>query len=473
MHKNNISKLILISVDFFSLVVALFFSHFILFSVSSNPENYIPVEEKTNYLLIHFLVSLSCIIWFLIKLRHYTYRKPFWFELKEILQTLSIFFIIELSIMALSKLYISRTFWLSVWGAIFLLFPSIRILIKIILIKTGIYIKDSVIIGSGKNAEDVFQALNEEKFLGLNIHLFVSTDDSIGAKKILGVPIARHNPELLLKIVDPKFTQFILAMDEENKEKQDFWLRFLISKGCRSISVIPELRGIPLYGTDMAFLFSHEVVLFRVNNNLAKRSSKLLKRAFDIIGSIFLIIILSPIFLILYFLVKKDGSVAIYRHTRIGQFKKTFECLKFRTMKPNSSEILKNLLEHDPIAQKEWEKDFKLKNDPRITHIGRFLRETSLDELPQLWNVLKGEMSLVGPRPIVKDELAYYQDDIDYYLMAKPGMTGLWQVSGRNNVDYETRVYFDTWYAKNWSLWNDIVILFKTIKVVINRNGAY
>ena len=139
----------------------------------------------------------------------------------------------------------------------------------------------------------------------------------------------------------------------------------------------------------------------------------------------------------------------------------------------NSDKVLEKILETDENARLEWEKDFKLKNDPRITPVGRWLRERSLDELPQLWNVLKGEMSLVGPRPIVKEELPYYQDDVDYYLMAKPGMTGLWQVSGRNNVSYDTRVYFDSWYVKNWSLWNDIVILLKTVNVVLNKTGAY
>lgn len=122
---------------------------------------------------------------------------------------------------------------------------------------------------------------------------------------------------------------------------------------------------------------------------------------------------------------------------------KFFRCLKFRSMVVNSKEVLETLLENSPEARAEWERDFKLKNDPRITRIGAFIRKTSLDELPQLFNVLKGEMSLVGPRPIVQEELERYEDNVDYYLMAKPGMTGLWQVSGRNDVDYDTRVYFD------------------------------
>lgn len=139
----------------------------------------------------------------------------------------------------------------------------------------------------------------------------------------------------------------------------------------------------------------------------------------------------------------------------------------------NPKEVLENLLINDNEAREEWEKTFKLKNDPRITKIGHFLRRTSLDELPQLFNVLKGEMSLVGPRPIITEELQRYNEEVDYYLLSKPGMTGLWQVSGRSDVDYDTRVYLDSWYVKNWSMWNDIAILFKTIAVVLNRDGAY
>lgn len=472
MHKHIISKVILIISDFITLFCSLILTYLIFLLNSIDIGSYVPFELKDNYTAIHFIISLLCSIWFWIRLRHYTYRKPFWFELKEILRTLFIFFIIELAIIGLSKLYISRTFWVVTWGCIFILVPFTRASLKKFLIWKGIYTKDTVIIGNGENAQNVFKALSEEKYLGFNIRLFVSTED-VSINTIGDVPVMRHNPELLLKIVDPEFTQFIIAIDEATKSKQDFWLRYLIKKGCRAVSVIPDFRGIPLYGTDMTFLFSHEMMLFRVNNNLAKRASKLLKRTFDIMGSIFLMIILSPVFLFLYFLIRKDGGKVIYRHTRIGQYKKPFECLKFRSMAVNSEEILKELLEKDSEARKEWEKDFKLKCDPRITKIGKYLRATSLDELPQLWNVLKGEMSLVGPRPIVKEELNYYRDDVDYYLMAKPGMTGLWQVSGRNNVNYETRVYFDTWYAKNWSLWNDIVILFKTINVVLKRDGAY
>ena len=472
MNRANFIKFFQLSVDFFSFLISIFLSSLFLLEISAENEQYFPVEQLSSFILIHSLMGSCCVIWFWIRLRHYTYRKPFWFELKEIFRTLLIIFVIELAIVAFSRLYVSRYFWSITWLLVFTLVPLGRVLIKNLFIKLGWYLKETIIIGNGKNAKEVFDALNNEPYLGFDIRLFITTEE-YKSEFINGVPVMRHNPELLIKLVSPETTQFILAVDEENKVKQDFWLRYLIRKGCRSISVIPDFRGIPLYGTDMSFLFSHEMVLFRVNNNLAKRSSRFIKRLFDILTASFLLIFLFPLCVPLYFLIKKDGGKLIYGHSRIGQNKKEFKCLKFRTMVNNSDEVLERILATDKDARLEWEKDFKLKNDPRITPIGRWLRARSLDELPQLWNVLKGEMSLVGPRPIVKEELPYYQEDVDYYLMAKPGMTGLWQVSGRNNVSYDTRVYFDTWYAKNWSLWNDIVILLKTAKVVCKKTGAY
>jgi len=442
MNRANFIKFFQISVDFFW--VSIFLASFVLLKFSRAGGQYFPIEQLSSFIFIHSLMGGCCVIWFWIRLRHYTYRKPFWFELKEVFRTLLIIFVIELAIVAFSRLYVSRYFWSITWLFVFTLVPLGRVLIKNLLIKLGWYLKETIIIGNGKNAKEVFDALNNEPYLGFNIKLFINTEE-YKSEFIEGVPVMRHNPELLIKLVSPEFTQFILAIDEENKVKQDFWLRYLIRKGCRSISVIPDFRGIPLYGTDI----------------------------FDILGASFLLIFLFPLCIPLYFLIKKDGGKLIYEHSRIGQNKKEFKCLKFRTMVNNSDEVLERILATDENARLEWEKDFKLKDDPRITPIGRWLRARSLDELPQLWNVLKGEMSLVGPRPIVKEELPYYQEDVDYYLMAKPGMTGLWQVSGRNNVSYDTRVYFDTWYAKNWSLWNDIVILFKTFKVVWKKTGAY
>ena len=471
MHRITLSKIFLWFGDFFAFFSS-FFIALVLLPLINNSHAIFPKGELDEYIFIHFVISLGCVCWFWIRLRHYTYRKPFWFELKEILRTLVIFFIIELAIIAFSKLYVSRTLWGLTWFWIVVLVPVVRIGLKKLLLKLNLYQKDTVIIGSGRNAKDAYKALSDESYLGFSFCYFVVSDviPEVGIDEIKVID-AKNRDIISLLQLDTKTVQFILALDDEIL--LDSWLRYLALNKCRSVSVIPNIRGIPLYGTDMSFLFSHEMLLLRVNNNLAKRSSRILKRTMDIVGSLAIITLLSPVLLYLYFSVKKDGGNAIYGHPRIGRNGKTFNCLKFRSMVVNSKEVLDELLRTDPEARAEWEKDFKLKNDPRITKIGAFIRKTSLDELPQLFNVLKGEMSLVGPRPIVADELERYQDDVEYYLMAKPGMTGLWQVSGRNDVDYNTRVYFDSWYVKNWSLWNDIAILFKTVNVVLKRDGAY
>ena len=471
MHRITLSKIFLWFGDFFAFFSS-FFIALVLLPLINNSHAIFPKGELDEYIFIHFVISLGCVCWFWIRLRHYTYRKPFWFELKEILRTLVIFFVIELAIIAFSKLYVSRTLWMLTWFWAVFLVPLVRVSLKNLLLKLNLYQKDTIIIGSGRNAKDVYRALADESYLGFSLCYFVLSDtipeDGMGEIKVID---AKNKDIISLLQLDTKTVQFILALDDEIL--LDSWLRYLALNKCRSVSVIPNIRGIPLYGTDMSFLFSHEMLLLRVNNNLAKRSSRILKRTMDIVGSLAIITLLSPVLLYLYFSVKKDGGNAIYGHPRIGRNGKTFKCLKFRSMVMNSKEVLDELLRTDPEARAEWEKDFKLKNDPRITKIGAFIRKTSLDELPQLFNVLKGEMSLVGPRPIVAEELDRYQDDVEYYLMAKPGMTGLWQVSGRNDVDYSTRVYFDSWYVKNWSLWNDIAILFKTVNVVLKRDGAY
>ncbi len=436
-----------------------------------NLDDYIPSYEVSARFTTHFALSLACVMWFWVRLRHYTYRKPFWFELKEILRTIAIFAVIDLAIMALSKLYVSRYVWLFTWSSTLVLLPLGRFAAKKILMRLNLWTKQSIIIGTGKNAEDAYKAINSERYMGFDVQYFFSAS-SPHPKQLFGIPVI-HDENQLWKTTDPNNTQYFVAVEYEEDRQREYWIKSLATHHCRAVSVIPTTRGIPLNSTDMSFIFSHEVLILRVNNNLTKRSSRTLKRCFDIAGSLSIMLLLSPLLATLCFLIMRDGGSPIYGHERVGRNGRKFKCLKFRSMVLNSKEALEELLNTDPAAKAEWDKDFKLKDDPRITKIGTFIRKNSLDELPQLWNVLKGEMSLVGPRPIIEEELKRYVENVDYYLLAKPGMTGLWQVSGRNDVDYETRVYFDAWYVKNWSLWNDIAILFKTINVVLKRDGAY
>jgi exopolysaccharide production protein ExoY len=189
--------------------------------------------------------------------------------------------------------------------------------------------------------------------------------------------------------------------------------------------------------------------------------------------ALLLLALLSPLLLAIGALIwRRDGAPVLFAHYRVGRDGKLFRCMKFRSMLRNSEQVLAELLRDDPQARAEWARDQKLANDPRITGIGHFLRRSSLDELPQLLNVLRGEMSLVGPRPVTVGELTRYRQVRWHYLSVRPGITGLWQVSGRNNTSYDERVALDRHYVEQRSLWLDIGILLRTVRVVALREGA-
>jgi len=210
------------------------------------------------------------------------------------------------------------------------------------------------------------------------------------------------------------------------------------------------------------------VIGLQVGNDLLSESSRRLKRAIDVFGSLMGLLFLFPFLGLIAFLIKIDSPGPVfYRQPRVGRGGVTFGLLKFRTMFNNSDQIFKDALENDIKLRQEWNKYQKLKNDPRITKVGNFLRKFSIDELPQLWNVLMGEMSLVGPRPFMLDQRPLYGEQLKYYMTVQPGMTGLWQVSGRNEKTFAQRVSLDREYIQRWSLWLDIYILLRTVKTVL------
>ena len=202
---------------------------------------------------------------------------------------------------------------------------------------------------------------------------------------------------------------------------------------------------------------------------------RLAKTVFDYSLTAVGTVCISPLLVYIAYRIKKeDPGPVFFAHERIGKDGKPFPCYKFRSMVVNSKEMLEKYLAENSDARAEWERDFKLKDDPRITPIGKVLRRTSLDELPQIFNVLRGEMSLVGPRPVIQEELdKYYGETAKLYASVKPGITGLWQVSGRSDTTYEERVQMDSWYVRNWSVWLDVMLLWRTVKSVIKCKGAY
>ena len=207
---------------------------------------------------------------------------------------------------------------------------------------------------------------------------------------------------------------------------------------------------------------------------LFQPSKRALKRVFDFCLTVFLLTLSAPVFLAISVAIRMDSSGPVfYAQRRIGRGGKEFNAWKFRSMRPDAEALLATYLAENPAMAVEWEQNHKLRFDPRTTRIGRFLRSTSLDELPQLWNVLRGDMSLVGPRPIVRAEIHRYGRHFGLYTRVQGGLTGLWQVSGRSSTSYDERVQFDAFYARNWSIWLDLCILFRTIGVLLVRAGAY
>jgi Undecaprenyl-phosphate galactose phosphotransferase WbaP len=374
------------------------------------------------------------------------------------------------------------------WIVVLALVPLMRLGTKYWLFLRGAWTRPTVIIGSGDNALKTAEAIQSDWMLGFNIVEFISYENPpptlgegaitceqgleyrlVGGHKIPVRRVSRLDCRIFNILGNP---HIVVATDTV-----DFWdiVRILYEQDVSysSLNIAPPMAGIPMIGLGMTHVFKHDVLMMSVQNNLARFIPRFTKRLFDLVASVAIVIILAPFMLMIALAVASSGPQIIYGHSRVGRNGKTFKCYKFRSMVLNSQEVLSKLLAESPEAREEWDRDFKLKNDPRITWIGHFIRKTSLDELPQLFNVIRGDMSLVGPRPIVQEELDRYEDKRNLYHMVRPGITGLWQISGRNDISYRERVNLDSWYSKNWSLWYDIVILCKTIFVVFNRSGAY
>ena len=243
-------------------------------------------------------------------------------------------------------------------------------------------------------------------------------------------------------------------------------------KGYRHILLLTDLHGICSLGVTARDIGGGIVI--EMPQRLFQRGASLVKRALDVAVTALGLIVLLPIFLLISIAIKVTSNGPVfYRHLRRGQNGQCFEAFKFRTMFQEAESILRKHFEEHPEDRTEWECDQKLKFDPRVTPIGRWLRRYSLDELPQLCNVFLGHMSLVGPRPIVTSEIEKYGRGYDLYSRVRPGITGLWQVSGRNNTTYPERVALDEYYVRNWSIWLDAYILVRTVKAVLSTDGAY
>ena len=246
----------------------------------------------------------------------------------------------------------------------------------------------------------------------------------------------------------------------------------VVSETFQHVMVMPNLNGITNSAVVARDLSGH--LALEIKHNLLNPWARRLKRALDLFGAVVGGLFLCPFLLVIAVVIKLDSpGPVLFGHRRLGARDKHFLCWKFRTMHLDAERMLNEYLQKYPSLQAEWEQNHKLRDDPRVTRIGCFLRKTSLDELPQLWNVFRGEMSLTGPRPIVDEEVPKYDKNYELYRRIRPGMSGFWQVGGRSEVDYKVRVAMDSYYVRNWSVWLDVIILVRTVKIVLFGQGAY
>jgi len=328
----------------------------------------------------------------------------------------------------------------------------------------------AVIYGSGNNGKLIVDRLLGSIKSGY-LPVLILDDDPDSGENYRNIPIIHDTmagPEIVKRY---KIRMAIVAMPHSDSYIQKKLMSDSVS-AFRYHVLIPDFYTIT--NIWMSVRDFNGILGFVTSHRLRMSWTLGIKRFIDLLIVISGGILLLPILLIIALLVKTTSpGPVLYKHERIGMNGRHFFAYKFRSMVIDSEERLKNMLNTDPEIKKEWEKNFKLRNDPRITSIGKFLRRTSLDEIPQLINILKGEMSLVGPRPIVDAEIEKYGEDFNRIFSVKPGLTGLWQVSGRSDTDYNERVFYDTYYLQSWSVWLDMYVLLRTFGVVIKGRGAY
>lgn len=472
-------------------VTAAYFSSSIVKSVVNPDYPHPSLPSALDSFPVMFLVPLFILLFESNKRGHYTRFKGLWEEFGEVIRIVLTVAGLTIALLYILRIEFSRTWLLTSWALILLLVPIARIITKRFLRRVNRWFTPTLVIGSGKNALDAALAIESDPNLGFKVQALVdmnllSGNDGAGTEQIKQVKafdqihrtyktfdvlgsrddFDRHAkseniPYIVFALESGEFTEYQKLVDD-----------LMLSR--HTLSVIPPIKGMPLMAAQISPIFRHEVLHIKITTNLANWSSRQIKRVLDVSLSSLLILALMPLGIIVALLIKRDGGAVFFSQERVGMDGKLFNCWKFRSMEPDASSALQLLLKTESTTNTEYKLNCKLKADPRVTPTGKFIRKYSIDELPQLYNVLIGEMSLVGPRPVQPDELeAKYGKHAQFYLATPPGITGLWQVSGRNNLDYETRISLDTWYVRNWTLWGDIQIFARTITAVLKADGAY
>lgn len=436
--KNFYSRIIFITTDILTLFVSIILALYIRILFRNYFELPPPDDYKTY---IQFFLLYTILLLSLCFMGIYRNRFDFWQELQRIIKGIFLTTIIVFFVLAMTKQNdsYSRFVLIGSLSLTMVFLPLQKYFLKNLLFQIGWWRKEAKLIG-----KDPFFS----KHVFRNHYLGYVPSKQINAKTLFIA--SSHNQGQIEAILH----QALIAKQE--------------------VIFIPLIKNFDFSDAHIIHLFNARSNLIIVENNLLNRINQWLKVLLDYTFSILILPLLLIIIGVIALLIKREeqNGKVFFKQVRMGKDSKEFFCYKFRSMREDGTEVLKQYLSEHPEEIKNYEIYHKYKNDPRITKIGAFLRKTSLDELPQIFNVLKGEMSLIGPRPYMPEERSKIGESIDMVLAVKPGITGLWQVSGRSDVDFMNRVDLDVWYVRNWSVWNDIIILIKTIQVVLGKKGA-
>ena len=406
--------------------------------------------------------------------RLYTRRVLFWDETRLLLRaaTFAAVFSVFLSFAEHNGEDLSRLVIGGVWLSTLIVLPIVRYSTKRLLLSVGVWGKRVLILGAGETGRQVYDRIQANPVLGYEPVAFIDDDLHTIGQQQRGLTVRGPLSDLPELARELAAKDVVIAMPRLPRE-QLLHIISLCEGHVESIRVVPDMFGIASVGVETEDLDG--VLLLHMRCNLAKPWNQALKRIFDVMVATVAGVLVAPVLLAAALAIRLDSpGPVLFLQERIGRGQRRFRCVKFRTMYVDNEERLRTYLAQHPESRAEWEQFAKLKSsDPRVTRVGRLLRRVSLDELPQLVNVFRKEMSLVGPRPYLPSETELMGDFAATILKAPPGVSGLWQVSGRNKLTFQQRLRLDEYYVRNWSLWMDLVVLIKTISAVMRRDGAY
>ena len=406
--------------------------------------------------------------------RLYSKRLDFWEETRQLLKsvTVSSVFIMVLVFVSRQYIYYSRAVIVLTWLLALVVFPLFRLAAKKMLVRAGLWKKKILVLGTDDTARLVAQGIKDSPSLGYEVVGFLSQSPGEKEAPIEGGRVLGAIPDLERVSQEQGVKDFIITLASLPQAEL-----IRVIERCdgvaESIRIVPNIGSLFTLGIEVENV--GDVLALNLNRNLEKNWNVLIKNIFEYLLIVFFLAALLPVFLLTAILIKIDSRGPVFFiQDRLGRKGRRFRMIKFRSMHLDGDRRLEAYLAAHPAAEKEWERFQKLRgHDPRITRIGRILRRLSLDEIPQLVNVLGGDMSLVGPRPYLPREEEILNSSRAYISRVKPGITGLWQVRGRNLLTFQERILLDEYYIRNWSLWLDIVILIKTPKVLAKSEGAF